>query len=158
MTSHVPVVYELWSAFEASLLAQAKQLARDIARAEGADPKPLLQAISKEIKLQAIELPEPIEPTFCSYQLRDSTVAKKCLKPVLLGHTLCAEHAERRSPAVPLSKFLPKVTRFQSETDPNDIYFQKVSAASPTSPLVFSEHLKPVGILHDSKIIRFHYE
>jgi hypothetical protein len=155
--SSVPVVYELWSLLEASLLAQAKHLVRDIAQEQGADPKALWDRVRREVKLTPLELPDPVESTYCSYQLRDGVIAQKCLQPVLLGHTTCPQHSGRLSPAVPLNQFLPKVVRIQNEADPGDVYFQKVGTAS-NSNILYSSELKPVGILHEGKAIVFHVE
>ena len=154
--TQIPVVYELWAALEASLLAQSKQLVRDIAQKEGANPKDLWARVSKEISFTPLELPEPVEPTFCSYQLRTSPIAQKCLRPVLLGHTYCSEHCERLSPSIPLHQYLPKVIRYQNDCDPGEIFFKKESTAN-TSNVVYSADLKPVGILHDSKLICFEF-
>lgn len=149
--TELKVVGELWMLLEASLLAQAKTLVRDLAKEAGADPKPLWDKVRKELHITALEVPELPEPPFCSYQLRDGVIAQKCLKPVLLGHSLCAAHCGRLSPSVPLNQFLPKVVRYQNEADPGDIYFQRVGG----SPIVYTADLKPIGILHDSKIIKF---
>ena len=155
-STQLPVVYELWSLLEASLLAQAKHLVRDIAHEQGADPKALWDRVRREVKLQPLELPDPVEPSYCSYQLRNGVIAQKCLQPVLLGHSVCPQHCGRLSPAVPLNQFLPKVTRLQNEADPGDVYFQK--AGNSNSNLLYSVDLKPVGILHDGKAIVFDIE
>ncbi len=151
MTSELRVASELWTLLESSLLAQAKLLVRDLAKEANADPRQLWEKVKADLVLQAVELPEYPEPTFCSYQLRDGPIAQKCLKPVLLGHTLCPAHCGRLSPAVPLSQFLPKVIRYQNESDPGDIYFQRVGGSN----VVYTSDLKSAGILHDSKLIRF---
>lgn len=149
-----PVVAELWSLFEASLLAQSKHLVRDLAKEQGVDPKPLWDRVRREIQITAIELPEPVEPMYCMYQLRDSSIAQKCLQPVLLGHSYCPQHCGRMSPAVPLNQFLPKVQRYQNESDPGDIYFKKVGGSN----ILYSCDLKPKAYLHDGKAIVFHID
>jgi hypothetical protein len=150
------VVSELWTMLESSLLAQAKHLVRDLAAEEGVDPKQLWEKVKQTCKVTALELPEPLEPTFCPYQLREGVIAEKCLRPVLLGHSYCPTHCGRLSPSVPLNQFLPKVKRLQNEADPGDIYFQRLQGSGST--LVYSRDLTPVGVYHESKIIRFHFD
>lgn len=150
------VVGELWTLLESSLLAQAKQLVRDLAREEGVDAKPLWDKVKKDLTISAIELPSPVEPQFCPYQLRDGTIAEKCLHPVLLGHTYCPLHCGRLSPNVPLNQFLPKVVRYQNEMDPGDIYFKRLGGGA--SNIVYSRELAPLGLLHESKLIRFSFD
>ena len=149
----VPVVHELWSLFEASLLAQGKQLVRDIAREQGVDPLPLWKLVSKEVRLQSIELPDSYEPSFCSYQYREGTIAKKCLRPVIVGHTQCPSHVPSQQYTIPLSTFLPIVQRYQSVADPNTLYFKKEA-----SDILYTNEMKPVGLLHENTAFHFTYE
>ena len=139
MTSELRVASELWTLLESSLLAQAKLLVRDLAKEANADPRQLWDKVKGDLILQAVELPEYPEPSFCSYQLRDGPIAQKCLKPVLLGHALCAAHCGRLSPSVPLNQFLPKVIRYQNEADPGDIYFQRVGGTNVVGVVCHSE-------------------
>ena len=88
-----PVVAEIWSTFEATLLTQARRLAEDIARSHGKDPKELWSKIKGQVKVGLFDVDLP-EPTLCSHQLhnREGAVRLRCRAPCTLGFDACPLH------------------------------------------------------------------
>ena len=88
-----PVVAEVWSTFEATLLTQAKRLTEDIAKAHGKDPKELWSKIKGQVKIGLFDV-DLAEPTLCSHQLhnREGAVRLRCRAPCTLGFDACHLH------------------------------------------------------------------
>ena len=88
-----PVVAEVWSTFEATLLTQAKRLTEDIAKAHGKDPKELWSKIKGQVKIGLFDV-DLAEPTLCSHQLhnREGAVRLRCRAPCTLGFDACPLH------------------------------------------------------------------
>lgn len=91
-----PVVAEIWSTFEATLLVQAKKLVEDIAAHQGRDSKELWSQIKKQIRIPLAEAEFP-EPTLCSHSIgsQSSAVLQLCRAPCLLGFGTCPKHANQ---------------------------------------------------------------
>lgn len=96
-----PVVAEIWTTFEATLLIQAKLLVEDIAAHQGADPKELWTKIKKQIKIPLVDTEFP-EPTLCSYPIGNngSAVLQLCRAPCLLGFGTCPAHSNLPTPSI----------------------------------------------------------
>jgi hypothetical protein len=88
-----PVVAEIWSTFEATLLTQAKRLAEDIAKSHGKDPKELWSKIKGQVKIGLFDV-DLTEPTLCAHQLhnREGAVRLRCRAPCTLGFNACPLH------------------------------------------------------------------
>lgn len=88
-----PVVAEIWSTFEATLLTQAKRLAEEIAKSHGKDPKELWSKIKSQVKIGLFDV-DLAEPTLCSHQLhnREGAVRLRCRAPCTLGFDACPLH------------------------------------------------------------------
>jgi hypothetical protein len=88
-----PVVAEIWSTFEATLLTQAKRLTEDIAKSHGKDPKELWSKLKGQIKIGLFDV-DLAEPTLCSHQLhnREGAVRLRCRAPCTLGFDACPLH------------------------------------------------------------------
>jgi hypothetical protein len=88
-----PVVAEIWTLFEATLLTQAKRLTEDIAKRQGKDHKELWALIKPQIKLGLIDT-DLGEPTFCSHFLgnREGPINLRCRAPCVLGFDACPSH------------------------------------------------------------------
>ena len=94
--SAYPVVAEIWSTFEATLLVQAKKLVEDIAAHQGRDSKELWTQIKKQIRIPLADAEFP-EPTLCSHSIGSqcSAVLQLCRAPCLLGFGTCPKHANQ---------------------------------------------------------------
>jgi len=88
-----PIVAEIWSTFEATLLTQAKRLAEDIAKSHGKDPKELWSKIKGQVKIGLFDV-DLAEPTLCSHPLhnREGAVRIRCRAPCTLGFDACPLH------------------------------------------------------------------
>jgi hypothetical protein len=93
-----PIVAEIWSTFEATLLTQAKRLTEDIAKSHGKDPKELWSKIKGQVKIGLFDADFP-EPTLCSHQLhnREGAVRLRCRAPCTLGFDACPIHIHTHS-------------------------------------------------------------
>jgi hypothetical protein len=93
--STFPVVAEVWSILEATLMAQARKLTEDLAKYQKADPKQLWQKVKEQVKvgLVDIDLPDSTQ-VYCSHQLpaTDGAIRLRCRSPCLLGYTACPAH------------------------------------------------------------------
>ena len=91
-----PVVAEIWTTFEATLMVQAKRLVEDIASHQGRDSKELWSQIKKQVRIPLFDT-ELNEPTLCPYSIgaEGTAVAKRCRAPCLLGFATCSAHANR---------------------------------------------------------------
>jgi hypothetical protein len=93
-----PVVAEIWSLFEATLLTQAKRLVEDISKHEGKDPKELWSLIKPQIRIKLFET-DIDEPKFCTFPLgnREGVVSIRCRAPCVLGFDACHMHSHATS-------------------------------------------------------------
>jgi hypothetical protein len=89
-----PIVAEIWSTFEATLMVQAKRLVEDIAAHQGRDSKELWSHIKKQVRIPLFDTEFP-EPTLCSHIIgsQGTAVIQRCHSPCLLGFGTCPEHA-----------------------------------------------------------------
>ena len=89
-----PVVAEIWSTFEATMMVQAKKLVEDIAAHQNRDSKELWSQIKKQIRIPLADAEFP-EPTLCSHSIgsQGSAVLQLCRAPCLLGFGTCPKHA-----------------------------------------------------------------
>ena len=102
----------LWDSLEASLLAEAKHLTKEIAKTLGQPESELWREVSRE-KFSAY-LVDMMEPTNEIYQCRSYStsgrVQKPCKQPVIFGTRLCPEHTcrpiERVNTALPQMRVL----------------------------------------------------
>jgi hypothetical protein len=95
-SSVYPVVAEIWSTFEATMMIQAKKLVEDIATHQGRDSKELWSQIKKQIRIPLFDAEFP-EPTLCSHSIgsQSSAVLQLCRAPCLLGFGTCPKHANQ---------------------------------------------------------------
>jgi len=93
-TNTYPVVGEIFSIFEATLMVQAKRLVEDIAKHQGRDAKELWSQIKKQTRVQLFDTEFP-EPTLCPFPIGSNGTAifQRCRQPCLLGFGTCTEHA-----------------------------------------------------------------
>jgi hypothetical protein len=142
-----PVVEEIWSVFEATLLAQSKKLVEDIAKKQQSDPKELWNKVRQKIKLGQIEsdLPDPI-PQLCPFYTgnADGCFIVRCRKACLLGFDRCPEHIHK--PVQPEKSENPvrRIYDFQNKTyfvDQHGIAFDKME--------------NPVGTVEDDELKLF---
>lgn len=89
-----PIVAEIWSIFEATLMVQAKRLVEDIAQHQGRDSKALWSLIKPKIKVPLFDTDFP-EPTLCSHIIgsQGTAIIQRCRSPCLLGFGTCSEHS-----------------------------------------------------------------
>jgi len=93
-----PVVAEIWSLFEATLLTQAKRLVEDISKHEGRDSKELWSLIKPQIRIKLFET-DIDEPKFCTFPLgnREGVVSIRCRAPCVLGFDACHMHSHAQA-------------------------------------------------------------
>ncbi len=107
-----PVNLEVWSAFQTTLLTQAKRLCDDVARTYSKDPKELWNSVkgNLSIGLMDIEVDEEI-PKYCDFPLgiTDGAIRTRCRAPCMLGFSSCPTHIHKQSP--PLNPDHPVVDR-----------------------------------------------
>jgi hypothetical protein len=89
-----PVVAEIWSIFEATLMVQAKRLVEDIAQHQGRDSKELWSLIKPKVKVPLFDT-DFSEPTLCSHIVgsQGTAIIQRCRSPCLLGFGTCPEHS-----------------------------------------------------------------
>lgn len=94
MSLGYPVVAEVWTTFEATMMVQARKLVEDIAAHQGRDAKELWSQIKKQIRIPLVDA--EAEPTFCSHPIPNQTaVVQRCREPCLLGFATCPKHAHQ---------------------------------------------------------------
>ena len=93
-TNTYPVVGEIYSVFEATMMIQAKRLVEDIAKHQGRDAKELWSQIKKQTRVKLFDTEFP-EPTLCPFPIgsNGTAVFQRCRQPCLLGFGTCTEHA-----------------------------------------------------------------
>jgi len=95
MSVMYPVVAEVWTTFEATMMVQAKKLVEDIAAHQGRDAKELWSQVKKQIRIPLVEAEFP-EPTLCSHPVQNHTaILQRCREPCLLGFATCPKHAHQ---------------------------------------------------------------
>jgi len=95
-TNGYPVVAEIWSTFEATMMVQAKKLVEDISAHQGRDSKELWALIKKQIRIPLFDTEFP-EPTLCSHSIgsQSTAVLQLCRAPCLLGFGTCPSHVNQ---------------------------------------------------------------
>jgi hypothetical protein len=96
MPQTYPVVSELWTLFEGTLMTQAKKLVEDIAKHQKADPKALWAKIKTQVRvgLVDVDLPEPLI-TSCSHPsggCDGGAIRLRCRAPCVIGFDTCHRH------------------------------------------------------------------
>ena len=98
-----PLIAEIYSTFEAILMANAKRLCDDIAHKQGANQAELWKIIKEKVKvgLMDIDLPDPL-PTYCSYPLihSEGAIKVRCRAPCMLGFEACPDHINKNQPHI----------------------------------------------------------
>ena len=89
-----PIVAEIWTIFEATLMVQAKRLVEEIAQHQGRDSKDLWALIKPKVKVPLFDTEFP-EPTLCPHIIgsQGSAIIQRCRHPCLLGFGTCGEHS-----------------------------------------------------------------
>lgn len=89
-----PIVAEIWTIFEATMMVQAKRLVEDIAKHQGRDSKELWSLIRPKVKVPLFDTEFP-EPTLCSHIIgsQGTAIIQRCRSPCLLGFGTCPEHS-----------------------------------------------------------------
>jgi len=115
-----PVVAEIWSLFEASLLTQAKRLVEDISKREGKDPKELWALVRPQVHVGLLDI-DIQEPKTCTHFLnsREGAVRLRCRTPCVLGFDTCINHAN--IPIEPEDPSLKSVKRIK-DSEGNTYY------------------------------------
>ena len=147
MSFTFPVVEEIWTVFEATLMIQSKKLVEDIAKKQGGDPKELWNKVRPKIKISQIEcdLPDPI-PQLCPFYtgVTDGCIKVRCRKPCLLGFDRCPDHIHKPHHPEKTENPVRRVLDFQNKTyfvDEHGIAFDKME--------------NPVGTVEDDEIKLF---
>lgn len=142
-----PVVAEIWTLFEATLLTQAKRLAEDIAKAYGKDPKELISLIKSQIKIGLMDT-EVEEPRFCSHQIhnREGAIRLRCRAPCTLGFDACSLHIHSPNREKEDSKY-------ESVTSIKDYQGQTYYLTSKGTAI--DKNGKPKGIVKDDVLYLF---
>ncbi len=126
-----PVVGEIWNVFEATLLVQAKKLAEDVAKKQGADPKELWNKIRPTLKIAPLDndLPDPL-PMLCPFYTgtTNGCIYTRCRQPCLMGFDRCPSHVNKPEPKVSEESpsYVRRVFDYQNKTyfvDENDVAY-----------------------------------
>jgi hypothetical protein len=140
-----PVVAEIWSTFEATLLTQAKRLTEEIAKSHGKDPKDLWSKIKSQVKIGLFDV-DLAEPALCSHQLhnREGAVRLRCRAPCTLGFNACPLHihAPRR-----------EESKYESVTSVKDFTGQTYYVDSKN--IARDKNGKPKGIVKEEVLYLF---
>ncbi len=95
-----PVIAEIYSTFEAILMANAKRFVDDIAHKQGANASDLWKVVKEKVKvgLMDVELPDPL-PTYCTHPLThsDGAIKTRCRAPCMLGFDACPDHVNKQA-------------------------------------------------------------
>lgn len=144
----LPVNRILWESLESVLLAQSKELMRDIAKTLKQPEKPLMDAFKKEIKnVFLVDLSEPTDEKFlCEALLADTEVAQRCRKVVVYGEKFCPLHTHWVMP--PALTRIPSLRRLK--TSDGDIYF-----LCELTQTIYSQEYERVGFFEKNQIILF---
>lgn len=143
----LPVNRILWESLESVLLAQSKELMREIAKTLKQPEKPLLDAFKKEIKnMYLVDLSEPTEEKFlCEALLSETEVAQRCRKPVVYGEKFCPCHTNWS--LSPTFSRIPSLRRVKVE---EDVYF-----LCELTQTVYSPAYERIGFVENNRIVLF---
>jgi hypothetical protein len=99
-----PVVAEIWTTFEATMMVQAKRLVEDISKHQGRDSKELWAQVKKQIRIPLFDTDFP-EPTLCAVPTgsQGTAIHQRCRTPCVLGFGTCAAHSNIAVKAAPSS-------------------------------------------------------
>jgi len=144
----LPVNRILWESLESVLLAQSKELMRDIAKTLKQPEKPLMDAFRKEIKnVYLVDLSEPTDEKFlCEALLDDTEVAQRCRKAVVFGEKFCPCHTHWSMP-LSLTR-VPSLRRLK--TSDGDIYF-----LCELTQNIYSQSYERIGFFEKNRIVLF---
>jgi hypothetical protein len=144
----LPVNRILWESLESVLLAQSKELMRDIAKTLKQPEKPLMDAFKKEIKnVFLVDLSDPTDEKFlCEALLDDTEVAQRCRKAVVYGEKFCPLHTHWCAPST-LTR-IPSLRRIK--TSDGDVYF-----LCELTQTVYSQSYERVGFFSKNQINLF---
>jgi len=142
-----PVVAEIWSTFEATMMVQAKKLVEDIAAHQNRDSKELWSQIKKQIRIPLAEVEFP-EPTLCSHSIGSqcSAVLQLCRAPCLLGFGTCPKHANQAK--VDYSNDTSEPVEAIKDMDGNTYYVDEKKIAR-------DKNGKPRGIVKEDVLYMF---
>jgi len=89
-----PVVTEVWSIFEQTLMVAAKKLTEDISKHQGVDSKELWSNVKSQIKIGLFDIDVPETPITCRYMIEKGVgiIHERCRSPCLLGFSACPKH------------------------------------------------------------------
>jgi hypothetical protein len=106
-----PVVSEVWSIFEQTLMVAAKKLTEDISKHQGVDSKELWSNVKGQIKIGLLDIDIPETPITCTYMLEKGigVIHERCRSPCLLGFSACPKHINTPDNQVQID--LPPVKR-----------------------------------------------
>ena len=143
-----PVVAEIWSTFEATMMVQAKKLVEDIAAHQGRDSKELWSQIKKQIRIPLADAEFP-EPTLCSHSIgsQSSAVIQLCRAPCLLGFGTCPKHANQPRVSHSIEAPLEPVEAMK-DMDGNTYYVDNKKIAR-------DKYGKPKGIVKEDVLYLF---
>ena len=143
----LPVNRLLWESLESVLLAQSKELMRDIAKTLKQPEKPLLDSFKKEIKnIYLVDLSEPTDEKFlCEALLDDTEVAQRCRKAVVYGEKFCPHHTHWVMPSA-LTR-VPSLRRLK--TADGDYFLCDLTQT------VYSQAYERVGFFEKNRIVLF---
>ena len=144
----IPVNRILWESLESVLLANSKELIKEIAKTLNQPEKPLLDAFRKDTKnLYLVELDDPTDERFlCEALVFDKEVAQRCRKAVVYGDRFCPLHPHWTPP--PCVSKLPSLKRIKTSND--TIYF-----LCELTQIIYSQSYERVGLFKENKIILF---
>jgi hypothetical protein len=142
-----PVIAEIYSTFEAILMANAKRLVEDVAHKQGANSSELWKVVKEKIKigLMDVELPEPL-PTYCSYQTAhsDGAIKTRCRAPCMLGYDACPDHINKPNSSDSQHDTVDRIYDCEGTT-----YFVNQQG------IAMDRNGKPKGTVHDNVVYLF---
>jgi len=146
----LPVNRLLWESLESVLIAQSKELMRDLAKTLQKPEKPLFEAFKKECKnIFLVDLSEPTDEKFlCEALCIETEVALRCRKPVVYGERFCPGHSHWLFPSSLKEK--PSLRRLKT---PECDYF-----LCELTQIVYSQHYERVGVFKDNRILLYECE
>jgi hypothetical protein len=143
----LPVNRILWESLESVLLAQSKELMRDIAKTLKQPEKPLMDAFRKEIKnIYLVDLSEPTDEKFlCEALLSETEVAQRCRKAVVYGEKFCPCHTNWS-----MNQTMTRVPSLRRVKVDDDVYF-----LCELTQTVYSATYERIGFLENNRIVLF---
>lgn len=98
-----PVNLEIWNAFQATLMTNAKRLCDDIARTYTKDSKDLWNSVKSQISIPLVDIEVDDElPKYCDFPLgvTDGAIRTRCRAPCMLGFSSCSSHIHKQPPSI----------------------------------------------------------